>query len=154
MNPSKRAAQGGEYIPFASSNICFTSMTLAISNHSFTEPKWLIFCTSCCLTNHREKSCTSFPIPCPKERVKQWKMENCYKTGGSVLHLCSSTFLHIFVHKSPILLYTLASSNPGWESRRRQRHLGSEEGPCEFQGKMDKFWRNHTQRGSFALKLI
>lgn len=117
--------------------LCFPKYLLYIrdfshTNHPFTEPKWPVFFTSCCLTNHIEKSCTSFPIPCPKRRVKQGEVENCYKTSGSLLHLCSSVFLHIFVHKSPTLLYILVSSNPGWASRRRQWHLGSQEGPCEF----------------------
>lgn len=75
----EQATQGGECIPFGSPKICFTSMPLTITNNPFTDPKCPLFCTSCCLTNHMEKSCTSVPIPSQKDGVKQGGIENLKK---------------------------------------------------------------------------
>lgn len=128
--PLKAGCTRGEYIPFASRNICFTSSTLSIITlppchlQSPSDPSFAFLAA---FTNHMLKNCTFFHIHCSKERVKQENMENCYKscyktgykTSSSLLHPCPllsclslSIEVPLYLHSTPL--------QPGWASHRRQ----------------------------------
>lgn len=127
----EQATQGGECIPFGSPKICFTSMPLTTTNNPFTEPKCPLFCTSCCLTNHMEKSCTSLPIPSRKDGVKQGIENLKKKNAGCLINLCSSAFLHLCPPRSCSAVCT-GVLWPRLGILQRQWHLHGQEGPCEL----------------------